>query len=231
MKRAAAIVLLVLLAASLAWMQAPSRVDAVQAEPDSGMEDADVERSDAGKVDDSTDEDGDGQAVQELEPDEAREMRGEMRDLEEAWADGGGTFGYPFWDKAGARWRTGQISTAIYREYVTGYRDRLVVGCELLDSVDVATEPASEVRDLAQGACERRVEALRAQQRWLDELIEAAVADGDAEVEAAERAAGHEAEAREALQESWRDARLATNLAQESLDRARLDRLAEDAFL
>ena len=27
-----------------------------------------------------------------------RQMRGELKDLASAWADGGGTFGYPFWE-------------------------------------------------------------------------------------------------------------------------------------
>lgn len=164
--------------------------------------------------------------------DAGRAMRSELRRLERAWSDGGGTYGYPFWEKAGQRWRTNEITTPMYREYVTGYRDRLAVGCRLLDQVDVTTDVSEQVRDLALEACERRIDALRAQQRSLDEQIHRAAGDPDIDVAASEeRSAEHDAEAVEALQESYRLAREAMNLAQRELDAAGLERLSEDAFI
>lgn len=159
-------------------------------------------------------------------------MQRELRALERAWADGGGTWGYPFWEKAGQRWRTGEITGAMYREYVTGYRDRLVVGCTLLERVEAGTETSEAVRELLIDACERRVDALRAQQRSLDEQV--ALHREEAEVDAAARqarVAELDAEATEALQESWRSTRIAMNQSQAALDAAGLDRLAEDAFI
>ena len=171
----------------------------------------------------------------------------DLQRLADAWALGGGTFGFPFWEKAGQRWRTDQVGTPLYREYVTGYRDRLRGGCELLDAVDVDQRVADDVKGLVVDSCRSRLRALRAQQQWLDVLMEldqAAVASASAPVtgddapDAAERAqelqveaADHEREYRELLQASYRDARLAMQLAQSALDGAGRERLAEDAFI
>ena len=166
--------------------------------------------------------------------DEARLVRRELRALERAWEEGGGRFGYPFWEKAGQRWSNRQITTTMYREYVTGYRDRLRAGCELLDSADIDSSEAKDVRSLALDACNTRVDALRDQQRWLDELIRRDGNEGDAQADAAaidERIAEREAAWQKALQESYRDARLAMDLAQQELDESGLERLSEDAFL
>lgn len=163
---------------------------------------------------------------------EERTMRAELRQLERAWADGGGTFGYPFWEKARQRRAMRQITPSMYREYVTGYRDRLVAGCDLLDQVDTSTEVASEVRELVLDACETRIDALRATQGSLDEQIRRNTADPDVDLEAVdERIVELDAEAREAFDESWRDTRMAMDLAQTRLDQAGLERLREDAFL
>jgi regulator of protease activity HflC (stomatin/prohibitin superfamily) len=158
-------------------------------------------------------------------------MRRELRDLASAWADGGGTYGYPFWEKAGQRWRTGEISTTLYREYVTGYRDRLVLGCDLLDAIDTSTKVADEVRSRVLDSCHERVDALRAQQRWLDARIDADSAPSTDDAAAEERATKAQAEADAALQDSYRDARLATDQAQAELDRVGLKRLSEGAFI
>jgi hypothetical protein len=164
--------------------------------------------------------------------DRERRMRRELKALASAWADGGGTFGYPFWEKARQRLAMRQITTSMYREYVTGYRDRLVVGCDLLDQVDTETEVAGDVRRLVIDSCESRVEALRAEQRSLDLQIRRDGGDPDidpASVE--EEIADHDADALEAFQSSFRDARLAMDLAQTELDMAGLERLPEDAFV
>lgn len=165
--------------------------------------------------------------------DVARTMHDELRALAGAWADGGGTFGYPFWEKASQRWRSREIPDSIFREYVTGYRDRLVTGCGLVRDVEATTEAAEDVQDLLVDACERRVDGLRAQQRWLDALIArgAASDDPDELAELDERIDEHETDAREALQESWRDTRIAMELAQGELDAEGLERLPEDAFV
>lgn len=164
--------------------------------------------------------------------DRERQMRRELREFASAWADGGGTFGYPFWEKARQRLAMRQITTSMYREYVTGYRDRLVVGCDLIDQVDTETEVAGDVGRLVLDACEARVEALRAEQRSLDLQIRRD--GGDPEVDPAsveEDIAGHDADALVAFQESFRNARLAMDLAQTELDQAGLERLPEDAFV
>ncbi|MCW2920975.1 MAG: hypothetical protein JWL76_849 [Thermoleophilia bacterium] len=166
--------------------------------------------------------------------DEARQVRGELRALARAWDEGGGRFGYPFWEKAGQRWATRQITTTMYREYVTGYRDRLRAGCDLLDSAEIDTSEAKDVRSLALDACNTRVDALRDQQRWLDELIRRDGSEGDAESDATaidERIAEREQAWQDALQQSYRDARTAMDLAQRDLDESGLKRLPENAFL
>lgn len=166
--------------------------------------------------------------------DEAREMRSELRSLARAWDEGGGRFGYPFWEKAGQRWTARQITTTMYREYVTGYRDRLRAGCELLDSADLDTGEARDVRKLALDSCRARVDALRDQQRWLDELIRRDGIEEAPETDAAaldERITELEARWRERLEESYRDARLAMDLAQQELDESGQARLSEDAFI
>ena len=163
---------------------------------------------------------------------EGRILERELDELADAWADGGGRFGYPYWDKAGHRWRSGEISTSLFREYVTSYRDRLVEGCELLESVNTSGAVADEVRDLVVNSCSRRVDGLRAQQRWLDELIRRdSGATDDAPEVVDERLAEREADANEAFQESWRDARLAMDLAQSELDSQAAELLPEDAFI
>lgn len=166
--------------------------------------------------------------------DEARQVRRELRALARAWDEGGGRFGYPFWEKAGQRWADRQITTTMYREYVTGYRDRLRAGCELLDGADIETSEAKDVRSLVLDACNTRVDALRDQQRWLDELIRRDGDEGTTETDAAaldDRIAERERTWQVALQDSYRDARLALDLAQRELDESGLKRLSEDAFL
>jgi hypothetical protein len=170
-----------------------------------------------------------------VEPDEDdRRLGRDLRDLAEAWASGGGEFGYPFWEKAGQRWRTGQVTTTMYREYVTGYRDQLRVGCELVDSIDVDTPESDDVKSLVLDSCGRRVEALRAQQQWLDDLAArdaGRITSEDDIAELDERIAERETSYREALQESFRDARLALDQSQAALESAGLERLPEDAFI
>lgn len=154
--------------------------------------------------------------------------------LATAWADGGGTFGYPFWEKAGQRWRSGQLATTMYREYVTGYRDRLEAGCELIEGVDAGTEASGEVRSLVLDACRGRVDALQAQQRWLDAEVDqsAAPRPDEAKLDGIQaRIAEHQGEYRTLLQASFRDARIAMELAQGALQQEGRDRLAEDAFI
>lgn len=165
---------------------------------------------------------------------EARLVRRELRSLAKAWEEGGGRFGYPFWEKAGQRWTNRQITTTMYREYVTGYRDRLRAGCALLDAADVDTSEARDVRSLVLDACNTRVDALRDQQRWLDDLIRRDAAEADADADAAEldeRIAERQQAWQAALQESYRDARLAMDLAQRELDESGMERLSEDAFI
>ena len=170
----------------------------------------------------------------EAATDDARELRRELRLLARAWDEGGGQFGYPYWEKAGQRWRLRQITTTMYREYVTGYRDRLRAGCELLDAAEVDSPEARDVRTLALDACRERLDALRDQQRWLDELIRRDGLEPANEADAAsldERITELEASWRGHLQDSFRDARLATDLTQRELDERGLDRLSEDAFI
>lgn len=165
---------------------------------------------------------------------EARVVRRELRILARAWEEGGGRFGFPFWEKAGQRWIDRQITTPMYREYVTGYRDRLRAGCRLLDAARVDTPEARDVRSLVLDACNRRVGALRDQQRWLDELIRRDGTEVGAETDAAAldaRIAELQQAWQDALQESYRDTRLAMDLAQQELDEAGLERLSEDAFI
>lgn len=166
--------------------------------------------------------------------DEARQVRRELRSLAQAWDEGGGRFGFPFWEKAGQRWARRQITTTMYREYVTGYRDRLRAGCELLDAADPDTSEARDVRSLVLDACNKRVDALRDQQRWLDELIRRDAIPVDSETDVAaldERIVEREQAWQDALQESYRDARLAMDLAQRELDESGQERLPEDAFI
>jgi hypothetical protein len=191
---------------------------------------------------------GSGEGVSARDPEPAAverdpetvQLRRELDDLVDAWAVGGGTFGFPFWERAGRRWAAGEITTPMYREYVTGYRDRVRAGCQLLDSVRVRHSVARDVRGLVEGACRRRIEALGSQQRWLETLaqVDAPTAGPLDETARNERAAALQAEAadherayREAIQASYRDARLAMELAQSALVAGGVARLAEDAFI
>lgn len=167
---------------------------------------------------------------------DAREMQRELRALAAAWRDGGGMYGYPFWEKAQQRWRAGEISASVFREYVTGYRDRVSVGCELLDAIDTSTDQSGDVRALVTKACQERREGLREQQRWLDDLIrrdsgELDPQDEDARAALDERIAEREMAANESFESSWRRTREAMDLAQESLEESGFDRLHEDAFI
>lgn len=161
-----------------------------------------------------------------------REMRAQLRELAQAWADGGGTFGFPFWEKASQRWTRGEITTPMYREYVTGYRDLLDAGCDLVDQVDVDHDASREAKGHVFDACERRVDALRSLQRSLDEQIRRDSSDPEVDrVRIEERIVEYDLETVDALQDSYRHARLAMNIAQAELDRAGLERLPEDAFV
>jgi hypothetical protein len=166
--------------------------------------------------------------------------RAEIEEVVEAWALGGGTFGYPFWEKAGQRWTAGQISTTMYREYVTGYRDRMQGGCELLDAIDVGAEVAGELRSTVSGACSTRLEALRAQQEWLDALIELdtlrpddpdPAATAERRIELQSEAAEQEERFRTQLQESYLATRTAMQDTQAYLDETGQERVPEDAFI
>ena len=185
------------------------------------------------------------------EPDAGeRRLRRDLDALADAWSLGGGRFGFPYWEKASQRWTAGQLSTALFREYVAGYRDRLRSGCDLLRATEVDSDAAWDVRSLLVDSCSRRMDALKAQQRWLDALLgkdaamriepnEGGVAAKAAPSAAAVRdaadldaqAVSQEQEFRDSIQESFRDARLALDLAQRELDHAGVQRLPEDAFI
>ncbi|MCW2974143.1 MAG: hypothetical protein JWN72_2416 [Thermoleophilia bacterium] len=168
-----------------------------------------------------------------------RRLERQLDELASAWAAAGGTYGYPFWDRARQRWSSGEISASLFREYVSGYRDRIHLGCELVDQVDTSSGAADDTHELVSHACDERVKGLAAQQRWLDRLIDQPVADPDATTEDAAAAATQrdeelaelEADAQEHLQRSFRDTRRAMELAQGELEAAGLDRLREDAFV
>lgn len=169
-----------------------------------------------------------------LEVEDADRLVRDLDALANAWSDGGGTFGYPFWEKAGQRWHDGQLTTTMYREYVTGYRDRLEAGCELIDAVETGTEASGEVRSLVLDACHARVDALQAQRRWLDAEIVQSVAPlpDEEELEAIRaRIVKDQEEYRARLQGSYRDARIALELAQGALAQEGRDVLREDAFI
>lgn len=168
-------------------------------------------------------------------PDEAdgAEVRAELLDLADAWADGGGRFGYPFWEKAAQRWRARQLTAIFYREYVTGYRDRLALGCPLLDEIELGTREAKDVRELLATACDRRLDGLRLQQRWLDQMIRRdrereATPDEDSGRD--ERIAELEASSNEALQDAWRGTREAMEAAQAAMAAHAAEPIPEDAF-
>lgn len=168
----------------------------------------------------------------QLHADTSRATRTELRELARAWADGGGTFGYPFWGKAQQRWRTGEITASMFREYVTGYRDRVMLGCDLLEDVETSTEVSGDVRELVVQSCRSRLDGLREQQRALDDLIRSAGGAEDADIESLDESqAEHEAAAREAFQDSYRRARLAMDLAQLELEGAGLDPIDEGSFI
>lgn len=165
-----------------------------------------------------------------------RRVERDLASIADAWAEGGGTYGFPFWEKAQERWRAGTVSASVLREYTTGYRDNLQLGCELLDATDVDTEVAQEVRENLVDACRTRVDALRAQKRQLDRVVErgAAVAgelDAEELADLDQDVAEHAATVVEQMQQSWRSTREAMDLAQAELDARGLDRLPEDAFL
>lgn len=170
---------------------------------------------------------------------EDRRLERELGDLASAWASAGGTYGYPFWDRARQRWQDGEISASLFREYVSGYRDRMRLGCQLVDGVDTSSGVADDTHELVSHACDERVAGLESQQRWLDELIDQPVADPSESADQVaadsaqrdERLAKLEADAQEHLQRSFRDTRRAMNLAQAELDAVALDRLPEDAFI
>lgn len=165
--------------------------------------------------------------------DDERRTARDLRRLASAWADGGGVFGYPFWEKAIERYRRTQISASMLQQYVTGYRDRMQLGCDLLDSTDAGEGTASDVKELVQDACDRRVDALREQTKWLDDVVRSASpALAPEEVDSLTASAQEHADtADEQLQVSYRDTRRAMDLAQSALDEAGLPRIAEDAFL
>ncbi|MBC7460332.1 MAG: hypothetical protein H7287_03120 [Thermoleophilia bacterium] len=168
-----------------------------------------------------------------------RRLERELDDVASAWAAAGGTYGYPFWDRARQRWHSGEISASLFREYVSGYRDRIHLGCELVDRVVTSSGAADDTHELVSHACSERVKGLTAQQKWLDRLIDKPVAgpeDSAEDVAASatrrdEQLSQLEADAQEHLQRSFRDARRAMNLAQGELDAAGLERLREDAFI
>ncbi len=176
-----------------------------------------------------------------------REMRRDLDRLADAWSLGGGRFGYPFWEKAMQRWRAGEQSTAMFREYVTGYRDLLRAGCKLLRATDISSTSGRDVRTLLVDSCDRRLDALGAQQQWLDALVDKAAQAGsrlDARTDdeaiakraqdlrdLQEEATRQEAKYTEAIESSYRDARLAMDLAQHELDQASMQRIPEDAFV
>lgn len=160
----------------------------------------------------------------------------ELELLADAWAEGGGTYGYPFWAKAQERWRAGTISASVLREYTSGYRDSLQIGCDLVDAVDVETDVAKDVREMLVDACGARVDALRAQQQQLDRVIERRAAqagefDADELAELDKDVATRAETVAQRLQESYRGTREAMELAQAELDAGGFERLREDAFI
>lgn len=178
----------------------------------------------------------DASAVAELtapQPSEpARHVRRELRTLAEAWSLGGGRYGFPYWEKAWHRWRDREIGASAFREYVTGYRDTLRPGCELLDDLDLEVDAVRDIRSSLVEACHERVSALRSQQQRLDLLVEkdpAATRDERLEREATLQRLDAEFEMH--LQHSYALTRVAMNDTQAQLDALELERIDEDAFI
>jgi hypothetical protein len=161
------------------------------------------------------------------------ELNDDLRGLTEAWNVGGGQYGYPFWEKAGHRWRASELSTSAYREYVVGYRDRLDAGCKLLSSVDTRTDLGDELQDRLVAACTDRVRALDAHQRELELLIlrDASPEQIEDMAEWVESRNDERDTFNRLLQGSYAATRTSMDLAQAALEGEGLARLPEDAFI
>ena len=153
-------------------------------------------------------------------------LAADLRALAAIWADFGGRWGYPWWERSWRSWQDGALDPGSAREHVVGYAALLEPGCAELDGAEPAAPVAERVRELLAAACSTRLRALRGQAELLDGIVEDGVQPA-ADEDAAELAASVEVD----LQDSWRDARLAMELAQAQLEALGEPRLPEDAII
>lgn len=160
----------------------------------------------------------------------------ELHELGSLWNSTSGLYGYPFWEKALQRWRSGSLTPSMMREYVTGYRDSLNLTCETVDDASIGSDIARSVRTLLVDACEDRIDALKAQKQQLDIIVELASAQAssltaDERRELEEKRDEHAEKYVEMIQRSWRATREAMTIAQNELRASGSDLLDEDSFI
>lgn len=157
----------------------------------------------------------------------------DLKDVTRVWGEAGGTWAFPFWEKAYRRWRDHNINDSTFREYVIAYREQLDPGCDVLDGLKMSTDPGNQVADLAVAACKSRLRALRDLRQLLDLNIEH---QGDAKGTANDPDTTDEMHVLDTsfqtnLQNSYYATRIAMNGAQELLKVAKKPALPQDAML
>lgn len=159
----------------------------------------------------------------------------DIRNLARVWGEAGGTWAFPYWEKAYQRWRERTINDSTFREYVIAYREQLDPGCDVLAGLKLATNEGRQVANVVNSACDSRLHALDTLRMLLDARIEQPIQPEDAQEtpDAGDDAGVSALEERfeSQLQQSYHASRLAMNGAQALLAAARTSALPQDAFM
>lgn len=158
--------------------------------------------------------------------DDPAQLRSDLAHLADDWAIGGGLDGYPFWEKAYRRWRSGAMPGSMFKQYCVSYGQLLEGGRSRVDTRSLDTDGAEEIRDMLLEAYDLRIEALSVYESYLDAQLR-----DEIDVEEGVSLDVARSQAETGVQGSYRQTRLAMNRAQVLLGVVGGERIPEGSFM
>lgn len=157
--------------------------------------------------------------------DDPTQLRQDFEQLAEVWSQGGGSSGYPFWEKAYRSWLATYMQGSTYKPYAAAYRQMLERGVSAMSARDMSTDGGKVVRGMLVDAMTARINALQLHEQIVDRGLGVQAGATDASVDLERQ------QAEDALQKSYRLTREAMNRSQGQLELLGGERIAEGSYL